>query len=289
MIIYDLIITKMLPKGYVNPQYFHKEVKQSLRLELHSDSMSFIEKSKNANNFNNKGEVMRSIFSGLIVVAILGTLACEKKVKIETDMQKASYGIGTQIGGNMKQQNIDIDTAALALGLNDALTSKELKLKPEEIQQALMKLQEMAIKKQTEVADKNKKDGQAFLDKNKTEAGVKTTSSGLQYQVIKEGDGATPTDKDTVTAHYEGKLITGEKFDSSIDRNQPADFPVTGVIAGWTEALKMMKVGSKWKLFVPPDLGYGPSPRPGIPPNSVLVFEVELMGIKAAAAEKAKK
>lgn len=234
---------------------------------------------------------MHSFLRGLVVVAILGSLACEKKVKIETDMQKASYGIGTQIGNNMKQQNIDIDTAALAQGLNDALTSKELKLKPEEIQQALMKLQEMAIKKQTEVADKNKKDGQAFLEKNKNEAGVKATASGLQYQVIKEGTGAIPTDKDTVTAHYEGKLITGEKFDSSIDRNQPADFPVTGVIPGWTEALKMMKVGSKWKLFVPPELGYGPSPRPGIPPNSVLVFEVELMGIKApgAPAEKSKK
>ncbi len=229
---------------------------------------------------------MGTIIRGLILVSILGTLACEKKAKVETDMQKASYGIGTQIGNNMKQQNIDIDTAALALGLNDAITGKELKLKPEEIQQALMKLQEMAIKKQTEVADKNKKDGQAFLDKNKGESGVKTTSSGLQYQVIKEGSGAIPTDKDTVTAHYEGKLITGEKFDSSLDRNQPADFPVTGVIAGWTEALKMMKVGSKWKLFVPPDLGYGPSPRPGIPPNSVLVFEVELMGIKSAAQDK---
>lgn len=228
---------------------------------------------------------MNNVVRGLMLVSFLGMLACEKKAKIETDMQKASYGIGTQIGNNMKQQNIEIDIPALAQGLNDALSAKDpkdLKLKPEEIQQALMKLQEMAIKKQTEVADKNKKEGQDYLEKNKAAEGIKTTASGLQYQVVKEGTGETPTDKDTVTAHYEGKLINGQKFDSSYDRNQPADFPVTGVIPGWTEALKMMKVGSKWKLFVPPDLGYGPSPRPGIPPNSVLVFDVELLGIKVA-------
>lgn len=231
---------------------------------------------------------MNHVVRGLLLVAAIGMVACEKKAKVETDIQKASYGIGTQIGNNMKQQNIDIDSAALALGLNDALTGKDLKLKPDEIQQALMKLQEMAIKKQTEVADKNKKEGLTFLDKNKAESGVKTTTTGLQYQVIKEGAGAIPKDSDVVTAHYEGKLINGQKFDSSYDRNQPADFPVTGVIPGWTEALKLMKVGSKWKLFVPPDLGYGASPRPGIPPNSVLVFEVELMGIKGGE-EKPKK
>lgn len=230
---------------------------------------------------------MKCIIRGLLVVAAIGMIACEKKAKLDTDIQKASYGIGTQIGNNMKQQNIEIDTLALSAGLGDALAGKDLKLKPEEIQQALMKLQEMAMKKQTEVADKNKKEGQAFLDKNKAESGIVTTASGLQYQVVKEGTGPTPTEKDVVTAHYEGKLINGQKFDSSYDRNQPADFPVTGVIPGWTEALKLMKVGSKWKLFVPPDLGYGASPRPGIPPNSVLVFDVELMGIKAPPAPAA--
>lgn len=223
---------------------------------------------------------MNRLIWGLLLAAVVGTVACEKKAKLDNDVQKASYGIGTQIGNNMKQQNIDIDSTALAAGLSDALAGKDLKLKPEEIQQALMKLQEMAVKKQAEVAEKNKKEGQAFLDKNKAEAGIKTTASGLQYQVIKEGNGPTPSDKDVVTAHYEGKLVNGQKFDSSYDRNQPADFPVTGVIPGWTEALKLMKVGSKYKLYVPPELGYGASPRPGIPPNSVLVFDVELMGIK---------
>lgn len=231
---------------------------------------------------------MKSVGKILLAVSMIGLMACEKKAKIETDVQKASYGIGTQIGNNMKQQNIEIDSLALAAGLNDAISGTELKLKQEEIQQALMKLQEMAMKKQSEVAEKNKKEGVDFLEKNKGTEGIKTTASGLQYQVVTEGTGPTPSDKDIVTAHYEGKLINGQKFDSSYDRNQPADFPVTGVIAGWTEALKMMKVGSKWKLFVPPELGYGASPLPGIPPNSVLVFDVELKGIKAAE-QKAKK
>jgi FKBP-type peptidyl-prolyl cis-trans isomerase FkpA/FKBP-type peptidyl-prolyl cis-trans isomerase FklB len=224
--------------------------------------------------------MMKLIKVTILCMAIVGLNACDKKVKLDNDTKKASYGVGTQIGNNMKQQNIEIDPDALAAGVKDSLAGKEMMLKPEEIQQALMKLQESAIKKQTEVAEKNKKEGQAFLEKNKTEAGVKTTTSGLQYLVVTEGTGKTPTDKDTVSAHYEGKLISGQKFDSSYDRNQPADFPVTGVIPGWTEALKMMKVGSKYKLFVPPELGYGASPRPGIPASSVLVFEVELLGIK---------
>jgi FKBP-type peptidyl-prolyl cis-trans isomerase FkpA/FKBP-type peptidyl-prolyl cis-trans isomerase FklB len=220
----------------------------------------------------------------LVLVAGIGMTACDRKAaKIETDMQKASYGIGTQIGKNMKQNSIDIDSAALALGLNDALEGKEFKLKPEEMQAAQTKLQETAMKKKTESGEKNKVDGAAFLEKNKAVAGVVTTATGLQYQVVTEGTGPIPADTDVVTAHYEGKLLSGEKFDSSYDRKEPADFPVTGVIPGWTEALKLMKVGSKWKLFVPSDLAYGPSGRPGIPPNAVLIFDVELLGIKSAA------
>lgn len=216
----------------------------------------------------------------LTAVLVFAGVSCTKKVKLETDNQKASYGIGSQIGGNMKQQNVEIDADALLAGLTDALAGKELQLKPDEIQAALMKLQEATMKKQSEAAETNKKAGQEFLEKNKSAEGVKTTASGLQYQVLKEGDGKMPTKKDTVTAHYLGTLTDGTKFDSSYDRGAPADFPVTGVIAGWTEALQLMKVGSKYKLFIPPDLAYGPSGRPGIPPNSVLVFEVELLGIK---------
>jgi FKBP-type peptidyl-prolyl cis-trans isomerase FkpA/FKBP-type peptidyl-prolyl cis-trans isomerase FklB len=224
---------------------------------------------------------MKRMVIKTVLVAAIGMTACDKKdVKIESDVQKASYGIGTQIGRNMVQNGIEVDSAVLVLGLNDALGKKELRIKPEEIEQAQTKMQEATMKKQTEIAEKNKAEGQAFLEKNKAVAGVQTTATGLQYQSLKEGTGPIPTDKDVVTAHYEGKLINGEKFDSSYDRKAPADFPVTGVIPGWTEALKMMKVGSKWKLVVPPELAYGPSGRSGIPPNSVLVFEVELMAIK---------
>ncbi|HWU43703.1 MAG TPA: FKBP-type peptidyl-prolyl cis-trans isomerase, partial [Bdellovibrio sp.] len=157
-----------------------------------------------------------------------------------------------------------------------------------DMQAAMMKLQEMAMKKQQEQADKNAKSGKDFMDKNKTAAGVKTTASGLQYITEKEGTGASPKKEDVVKVHYKGTLMNGEQFDSSYDRGQPAEFPVGGVIPGWTEALQLMKVGGKAKLFIPPELAYGPQGRPGIPPNSVLIFEVELMDIvKADAGKKA--
>ncbi|MFZ4405534.1 MAG: FKBP-type peptidyl-prolyl cis-trans isomerase [Pseudobdellovibrionaceae bacterium] len=212
--------------------------------------------------------------------------ACEKKVKLETDTQKASYAIGQQIGQNMKQQNIEVDVDSIAGAMKDVFAGKESRLKKEEIQAAMMKLQESAGKKQQQAAEDNKKKGQEYLEKNKTTAGLKVTASGLQYLVEKEGTGAKPTKTDTVKCHYSGTLITGEKFDSSYDRNEPAEFPVSGVIPGWTEALQLMSVGSKYKLFVPSDLAYGPSGRPGIPPNSVLVFEVELLDIVKAKNKK---
>ena len=133
-------------------------------------------------------------------------------------------------------------------------------------------------------ADKNKKEGDAFLAANKAKPGVVTLPSGLQYKVIKEGTGQTPKATDTVTTNYRGTLIDGTEFDSSYKRNEPTSFPVNGVIRGWTEALQKMKVGSKWQLFIPADLAYGPNPQPGSPigPNSVLIFDIELLGIGAA-------
>ena len=215
---------------------------------------------------------------GVLCVALM--IGCQKKVKLDTDIQKASYAIGQQIGGNIKQQNLDLDVEVLAESIKQASKGETSLLTPEQMQEAMKKLQEIAMKKQTEAADKNKKDGEDYLEKNKTAEGVKVTASGLQYKVITEGAGKMPTKKDTVIAHYTGTLINGEKFDSSVDRGQPAEFPVEGVIPGWTEALQMMKVGSKWKLFIPAALAYGEQGRPGIPGNSVLVFEVELVGIK---------
>lgn len=224
---------------------------------------------------------------GSLLGLVLVTVGCEKK--LDTDQRKASYAIGQQIGSNLKNQNIEFDADILAMSIKDVTSGKEARIKPEDQQAALMKLQEVITKKQSEVADKNKTEGAAFLEKNKTAANVKTTPSGLQYQTITEGTGKSPGPNDVVKAHYTGTLINGEKFDSSVDRGQPAEFPVSGVIKGWTEALQMMKVGGKAKLFIPPELGYGPSARPGIPANSVLVFDVELLETKAAEAPAKKK
>lgn len=226
---------------------------------------------------------------GGLVLAMAFSTACNRKVKLDTDIKKASYAIGQQIGGNLKQQNIEFDADALNQALKDASTGKN-DMSKEDMQAAMMKLQEMAMKKQQEQAEGNSKTGKAFLEKNKSADGVKSTASGLQYIVVKEGTGATPKKEDVVKVHYKGTLMSGEQFDSSYDRGQPAEFPVGGVIPGWTEALQLMKVGGKAKLFIPPELAYGPSGRPGIPPNSVLIFEVELMDIvKADAKAKAAK
>lgn len=225
-------------------------------------------------------------FTGTLAALMATALfaGCNKKPKLDNDKNKASYAIGMQIGRSLKSQNAEVNVSALSAGIEDALAGKEGELKPEEMQAALQKMQEEAMKKAMEAADKNLKEGQAWLDQNKAKPNVKTTASGLQYEVVTEGSGPTPKDEDTVKVHYTGTLINGEKFDSSVDRGQPAEFPVGGVIPGWTEALKLMKTGSKYKLFVPPNLAYGPSGRPGIPPNSVLIFDVELLEVKPASA-----
>lgn len=216
----------------------------------------------------------------LILIAAGSAVAlsgCQKK--LDTDLKKASYAIGQQIGTNLKNQNIEFDSDVLTMSIKEAAGGKESKLTQEEMQQALMALQEGIMKKQAEAAEKNKSEGTEFLEKNKSAPNVKTTASGLQYIVEKEGTGKTPGPNDVVKAHYKGTLINGQQFDSSIERGQPAEFPVNGVIKGWTEALQMMKVGGKVKLFIPPDLAYGPAARPGIPANSVLLFDVELLDV----------
>lgn len=215
-----------------------------------------------------------SVFTLLALVS-----ACEKKANLNDDNKKISYAIGQQIGQNLKSSGVEVDTDTLALSMRDALKGKN-EMKPEEMQQAMQKLQENMKKKQAEAGEKNMKEGKDFLEKNKAKENVKTTKSGLQYLVEKEGTGKTPSRDDEVKVHYTGTLINGEKFDSSLDRGQPAEFPVGGVIPGWTEALMLMKEGSKYKLVIPSELAYGPMGRPGIPPNSVLLFDVELLEVK---------
>lgn len=220
-----------------------------------------------------------AVVAVLVMFLGLGT-ACNKKADLKSDKGKASYGIGMQIGQNMKAQGVEVDPTAVAAGMSDALAGKEAAVKQEDIQKSMQVLQEQTMKKAQETADKNKGSGEQFLTANKAKDGWKTTASGLQYFVEKEGTGKMPKATDTVKVHYTGTLTTGEKFDSSVDRGEPAEFPVNGVIKGWTEALQLMKVGGKVKLVIPAELAYGASGRPGIPPNSVLMFDVELMDIK---------
>ena len=206
--------------------------------------------------------------------------------ELETTLDKASYAIGYNIGKDMQKQGLDPNPKALVAGIMAALGGEKSVLSPEEIQAAFKALQGEMQKKAEEKATKNLADGEAFLKANKSKDGVKVTKSGLQYIVLKEGEGATPTRESTVATHYRGKLIDGTVFDNSYegeeptDSDTPAEFGVTQVIKGWTEALQLMKVGAKYRLFIPSELAYGEKGPPGIGPNSVLVFDIELVSSK---------
>jgi FKBP-type peptidyl-prolyl cis-trans isomerase len=223
----------------------------------------------------------------LVAAIALLALACDKfggGANLNSDEKKAGYAIGQQIGQSFKMQNVNPDLDSVVAGMKDALKGEKGKLTPEETQAALMKLREASMAKMEDESKKNKEKGDKFLADNKTKEGVKTTESGLQYQVVTEGKGDRPKDESVVKVHYKGTLIDGTEFDSSYTRGEPAEFPVNGVIKGWTEALKLMTPGSKYKLTIPADLAYGPMGRPPtIPGNSVLVFDVELLDIVKAA------
>ncbi len=193
------------------------------------------------------------------------------------------------MGGSLKRNSIDVDIDALVKGLKDSLAGGKMLMTEQEQRETLIAFQKEFQAKQQEkmkaLAEKNKKEGEAFLEANKKKPGVKVLPSGLQYKVITEGKGASPKDTDTVTVNYRGTLIDGTEFDSSYKRNEPATFPVKGVIKGWTEALLLMKEGSKWQLFIPSNLAYGErGAGSAIGPNATLIFEVEL--IKIGAKEK---
>ncbi|MCX7872400.1 MAG: FKBP-type peptidyl-prolyl cis-trans isomerase [Verrucomicrobiae bacterium] len=218
---------------------------------------------------------------GLAVLA--GSLWAQEKLNLQDKKQRISYSIGADIGNNFKRNDIEIDVKALAAGMADALAGKTA-LTDAEMRETInafrTEMMEKFQKKQDEQAKKNLKEGEDFLATNAKKEGVKVTQSGLQYQVIKSGKGKTPKATDTVKTHYHGTLIDGTVFDSSVERNEPAVFPVSGVIPGWTEALQMMKEGDKWKLFIPAKLAYGErGAGQKIPPNSVLVFEIELLEV----------
>ena len=198
--------------------------------------------------------------------------------------EKESYAVGLNLGSNLRLQSIDVSPDLLIQGLRDGLSGGKTQMTDEEVRSTLMQFQtELQSKRQEkmkQLAETNKQEGDTFLAQNKTKQGVVTLPSGLQYKIITPGTGAKPAATDTVTVNYRGTFINGTEFDSSYKSGQPATFPVNGVIKGWTEALQLMPTGSKWQLFIPPDLAYGEQGRSSIPPNSTLVFEVELLSIQ---------
>ncbi|MBN1398946.1 MAG: FKBP-type peptidyl-prolyl cis-trans isomerase [Bacteroidetes bacterium] len=228
----------------------------------------------------------------LIVVAVVLSLFSseiiaqkQKRKSPKTEKEKISYSIGVSIGRNMKIQEIELDQALFTQGIKDGLGTSKTLMSEKDIDSTMRALdQEMMAKmqeKQKIAGEKNAKEGEAFLEENRNKEGVITLPSGLQYKIIKAGDGPKPTKEQSVKCHYRGTLIDGTEFDSSYKRGEPAEFPLNGVIKGWTEALQLMPVGSKWQLFIPSNLAYGASGAgQTIGPNATLIFDVELLSIK---------
>jgi FKBP-type peptidyl-prolyl cis-trans isomerase FklB len=218
------------------------------------------------------------IFSAsLLALPLFGQ---EKSPQLKDQKDKVSYSIGMQIGFNLSRQNVQVNADVLSAGIKDAIAGKP-QLTPDQVKEIMAAFEKDMEQKQKAAGEKNAAEGTKFLEENKKKEGVKATASGLQYKAIKEGAGAQPKATDTVTVNYRGTTISGTEFDSSYKRGQPATFPLNGVIKGWTEALQLMKVGSKYQLFIPPTLAYGErAVGPEIPPNSTLIFEVELLDVK---------
>lgn len=220
-----------------------------------------------------------------LVLLLVGCMACaqtktnmDKEVKLDTEAKKASYGIGVILAKNVQQNSPDsIDLDVLFKGFYDQYKNNKTQMTEQQCMESVQKAMSAASDRKGSAA---RKTGEDYLAQNKSKAGVQVTASGLQYRVIKSGAGKTPTASSNVTVHYAGRLIDGTEFDSSIKRNEPATFPVNGVIAGWTEALQLMKEGDKWELTIPFNLGYGERGAGGaIPPYAVLIFEVELLKV----------
>jgi FKBP-type peptidyl-prolyl cis-trans isomerase len=205
---------------------------------------------------------------------------------LKTETDKISYGLGVGMARNFKRQGVEqVEIDLVVKGLKDALAGDKLLMTEEELQKTMSAFQKALMESQAQFAkvagEKNKKEGEAFLAENKKKDGIVTLPSGLQYKILKTGEGKKPTLTDTVVCHYRGTLLDGTEFDSSYKRNQPATFAVKALIKGWTEALQLMPVGSKWQLFVPAGLAYGDkAASPEIGPNAALVFEMELLSIK---------
>jgi len=237
----------------------------------------------------------KHLLAAVLIIPIMFMIGCskqdvEKVSELKTPAEKLGYSLGSDIGKSFKKNEMDIDKNAFVQGFLDGLSEAKPLLSPEEtrsIQQtAIMDMRKKLSEKRQVAAGQNKKDGDAFLVENAKKEGVKTTPSGLQYEVLTEGKGPIPKDTDRVQVNYSGKLLDGTEFDSSFQRGKPSTFSVKGVIPGWTEALLMMPVGSKWRIVVPSELAYkdhGAGQKIG--PNATLIFEIELVAIGDSPAD----
>ena len=245
--------------------------------------------SRRANQCARRIHIRRKYFmkNSLLVLAVslaFAPLALAAEVQLKDQKDKISYSIGLDIGTTLKRQVIEVNEELLNTGIQDGLSGKKPLLSEDQVKETMALFQKEMLAKQAEAkkaaAAKNSAEGTKFLAENKTKEGVKTTASGLQYKVLKEGSGPTPKPTDTVKVNYRGTVLDGTEFDSSYKRGEPASFPVNRVIKGWTEALQLMKVGSKYQLFIPADLAYGGrGAGSDIGPNAMLIFDVELLGI----------
>ena len=231
---------------------------------------------------------MRNVLMVGIGLALLsGPALAAEAPELEGEQQKLSYSVGYQVGGDFRRQGLEIDPELVVRGVMDAQAGSEPLMTPEEMRQTLTELAQQAAAAATqqreEQARKNLAEGEAFLAANAEKEGVVTLPSGLQYQVLSEGEGDPPAATDTVTVQYRGALIDGTEFDSSYGRGEPTTFPLNRVIPGWTEGLQLMRPGATYRLFVPPELAYGERGAGSkIGPNSALVFEIELLSVQPA-------
>lgn len=226
-----------------------------------------------------------AVVFGMLLVA--NTVLASEVLELKTSKEKVSYAIGMDMGNSLKKNGVDINPDVLAKAIKDVLTDQKTQITNQEAVTILTGLQEEMQGKRQEamkvLGEKNKNEGTAFLVENMKKEGVKTLPSGLQYKVITECKGKSPSATDTVTVQYTGRLVDGTEFDSSYERGQAATFAVNGVVKGWTEALQLMKEGSKWQLYLPPNLAYGETGTVGGPigPNATLIFDVELVSIQS--------